>query len=109
MMPQEVNLFYNAALGEMRTRQLAPIDDQNMPDELVIALSEFEHSADKTVDDMPSAVDALNDFRIFLNGYKPSTLYEVTSLSVSLNVPTKNGASVTFTMQANPTDVSIEA
>lgn len=106
MKEKAVSLFYTAAQGAMRTAGIPILDNTNLiPDDVMVAVSQFEEASGKKLEQMEDYVEALEAFQGFLEQYEPDRLY--TMEIVTITIPLKGGASVSIGVKPRTDNIAM--
>lgn len=106
MKEKAVSLFYTAAQGAMRTAGIPILDNTNLiPDDVMVAVSQFEDASGKKLEQMEDYVEALEAFQGFLEQYEPDRLY--TMEIVTITIPLKGGASISIGVKPRTDNVAM--
>lgn len=84
MKPQDYAIFYAGAKGELRSHKF-PVSEGELPDEVLVAVTDFETVCGKALDTYESAAEAIVAFRAHLDQYQPPTMYEIVTAELAIN------------------------
>lgn len=106
MKEKAVSLFYTAAQGAMRTAGIPILDNTNLiPDDVMVAVSQFEDASGKKLEQMEDYVEALEAFQGFLEQYEPDRLY--TMEIVTITIPLRGNASVSIGVKPRTDNIAM--